>query len=166
MADTHEDKGEELQAYELGYHLVPSLGEDDLALRVSELVKAATKDGGTLIAEGYPQPFVLAYTMRKLRGGRWDRYDSTFFGWMRFRNAPETIEALKEMLDHNEHLVRYLLVKLPAVALTPAPVRQPKPIELVEVTTEPKQLEKKRDTEEKGEVSEEELDKQLEHLIQ
>ncbi len=161
----HEDKGKkQATTYELGYHLVPSLGEDDLALRVTDLQKAITAEGGSVISEGQPQAFTLAYPMRKMRGGRWDHYDSTFFGWVRFEASAEAMSVLKEMLDSNEHLVRYLIIKLDPLALVPEIVRVPQP-EVTEVEVEPKVLEKKQDTEEKEDVSEEELDKQIEELI-
>lgn len=161
---THEDKENGATTYELGYHLVPSLGEDDLALRVTELQKAITAEGGSVISEGQPQACSLAYTMHKMRGGRWDRYDSTFFGWIRFKTHASAIATLKGVLDHDEHLVRYLLIKLDPVALAPEPVRAPRR-ETTEVPVEPKALVKKQDDEEGGEVSEEELDKQIEQLI-
>lgn len=162
--EMHEDKEKQSLVYELGYHLVPSLGEDDLALRVTELQKAITAEGGSVISEGQPQSYTLAYTMRKMREGRWDRYDTTFFGWIRFEAPAEAILVLKDALDHNLNLVRYLLIKLDPIALAPEPVRAPRR-ESTEVVVEPKALEKKQEEEESGEVSEEELDKQIEQLI-
>ena len=165
MAEKHEDKDAAV-LYELGYHLVPSLGEDDLALRVADLQKKITALGGKIHSEGAPQSFTLAYTMHKLRGGKWDRYDTSFFGWTRFEASTESIPALKEELDHNEYFVRYLLTRIDPDALLPQKVYKPK-IDLKEVETKPKQLEKKQTTDEpKAEVSEEELDKQIEELIQ
>jgi ribosomal protein S6 len=164
----HEDKDEDAMLttkYELGYHLVPSLGEDDLALRVTELQKAITAEGGSVISEGQPQSCTLSYQMRKMRGGRWDKYDTTFFGWIRFEAPPSAVKGLKEVLDTDEYMVRYLLIKLDPIALIPEPVRAPRR-ESTEVAVEPKELVKKQDDEETGEVSEEELDKQIEQLIQ
>ena len=161
---THEDKEKALTLYELGYHLVPSLGEDDLALRVTDLQKAITALNGAILSEGQPQIFTLEYTMRKMRGGRWDSYDSSFFGWIRFEAPSEAMSALKDILEHNEYLVRYLLIKPDPIVLAPEPVRAPRK-ETTEVEVEPKALVHKQDEEEKGEVSEEELDKQTEQLI-
>ena len=167
MTKEHEDKEVELQKYELGYHLVPSLSEDDLALRVEELMKAVTSAGGNILSEGAPTAFTLSYTMRRLRGGTWEKYDTSFFGWMRFEAPAEAMPELKDGLEHNEYLIRHLVIKLDEKALAPAPEpRKPRPVVLKEVETEPKQLEKKQThDEEKGEVSEEELDKQIEDLI-
>jgi len=163
MTDEHEDKSG--QFYELGYHLVPSLGEDDLALRVEELQKKVASLGGSIQSEGAPQSFTLAYTMRRMRSGKWEKYDSSFFGWTRFSLPASKIPELKEELEHNEYLIRHLLIKLEKEALTPPKVRKPRPIELKEVETAPKALEHKHDVEKKGEISEQELDKQIEELI-
>ncbi len=164
MSKEHEDKEKITKAYELGYHLVPSLGEDDIALRVTDLQKAITAEGGSVISEGQPQSFRLAYPMRKMRGGRWDHYETTFFGWIRFEAPASAMESIKDFLDHNEHLVRYLIIKLDEVALNSAPVREEN-IKTGEVETEPKELVKKQDEEDKGDVVEEELDKEIEELI-
>jgi len=162
--EKHEDKKATSTTYELGYHLVPSLGEDDLALRVTELQKVIAAEGGSIISEGQPQSCTLSYTMRKMRSGKWDKYDSTFFGWIRFEAPKEAMEKIKVGLDEDVNLVRYLLITLDPIALMPEPTRAPRR-ESTEVVTEPKELEKKQDAEEKGEVSEEELDKQIEQLI-
>ena len=160
----HEDKVEGVETYELGYHLVPSLSEEDLALRVTELQKAITAAGGSVISEGSPQPYTLTYTMNKLRAGKWDKYDTSFFGWVRFEAVAGVMVALREELDHNEHLIRYLLIKLSKAALAPEPVRKPRR-ESTEVDVEPKEIKKPQAKEEKGEVSEKELDEQIEQLI-
>lgn len=168
MADIqeHEDKGGELTTYELGYHFVPSLGEQDLALRVETLHKAIAEAGGTIISEGHPQSFVLAYTMRKLRSGKWENYDSTFFGWIRFSASSTGIPTLHEELNHMDFIVRYLCIKITEDALAaPAPVIRKNEVAVSEVTVEPKALVRRVDEEEKTEVSEEELDKQIEQLI-
>jgi ribosomal protein S6 len=165
MSQIHEETGEKSMSYELGYHLVPSLGENDLALRVDELVKVVTREGGRLISEGAPQQCNLAYTMRKQRGGKWDAYNTSSFGWLRFEASPKEMDHIKDELDHNEHIIRYLLIALDEAALAaPSAVLTTGNADFAEVTVT-KELEKKQQTEEKGEVSEEELDKEIEHLI-
>jgi ribosomal protein S6 len=167
MTETHEDKDlVELQKYELGYHLVPSLSEDDLALRVGEIMQAVANAGGTIVSEGAPQACTLTYTIARLRGGRWEKYDTSFFGWVRFDAPTTAIAPLKDLLEHADFVVRHLILRLDAQALAPAPApRAPRPVEVVEVATEPKQLERKVVEEVKTEVVEEELDKQIEDLI-
>jgi ribosomal protein S6 len=167
----HEDKNVDLVTYELGYHLVPSLGEDALALRVTELTTAITDLGGAVLSSGDPESLVLAYTVSKMRAGKWDNYDTSFFGWVRFTAPAEEIASLKDTLDHNEVVMRYFIMKLPKEALlVPTPtlrrtVAATAPQDEEGVLVEPKVLEKREDEEVKADVSEEELDKQLEQLI-
>ena len=166
MSQKHEEISERRNSYELGYHLVPSLGENDLALRVGELVQVVTQSGGRLISESAPQHCNLAYTMRKQRGGVWDAYNTSFFGWLRFENSPEVMASIKDALDHSEYVIRYLLITLDDAALS-APVTSPATDTLQDFSevTVTKELEKKQVKEEVAEVSEEELDKEIEHLI-
>ncbi len=85
---------------------------------------------------------------------------------MRFKAESGALPTIREALEHDEHLIRHLILKLDAKALAPAPApRMPRPVEVVEVTTEPKVLERKHDVEKSGKVSDEELDKQIEDLI-
>lgn len=155
----HEDKDSQVVKYELGYHLVPSLGEDDLALRVTDLKKAITDAGGTIGGEHAPQSYVLSYTMRRLRGGSWEKYDSSYFGWLRFEMEKDRLKELEEFVRTSEFVIRHLIVKVDTLEL-------PKPAPRHEEVVNKAPLEKKQVSEEdKGEVQEEELDKQIEELI-
>ncbi len=156
----HEDEGAELMKYELGYHLVPSLGPDDLALRVGELEKLIEKAGGAVYVKGAPQPFILAYTMRRLRGGAWEAYDTSFFGWMRFTALPERMPELKASLAQSQWIVRSLTFSLDGSEEDTPKLFRPQP-----VTLEPTTITKREVKEEKVEVSEEVLEKQIEEMI-
>jgi len=164
MEEKHEDGGE-LQTYEVGYHLVPSLSEESLALRAAEIQDAIVKAGGTIRSQGRPAPFVLAYTMRKLRGGRWEKYDTSFFGWFRFEVSPEALVTLRELLDRAEYMVRYLLIKINEAAFAPLASAAHVSTQNGEVVVEPRALVKRQALEQPAEVSEEALDKQLEQLV-
>jgi hypothetical protein len=104
-----------------------------------------------------------------MRAGKWDTYDTSFFGWVRFTVSAEEITSLKDTRDQSEFVMRYFLMKLPKEALlVPAPAnRRSSPAAEVggELQVEPKVLEKREDEEVKTAVSEEELDKQIEQLI-
>jgi ribosomal protein S6 len=166
MTETHEERDEVRGSYELGFHLVPSLDENDLALRVEELVKMVTQDGGALIAEGYPQHCKLAYTMRKLKSGMWSAYDTSYFGWVRFEADKGAVARIVSALRANEYLIRHLLITLDKKALlAPVAPRIMQGQDGKEVVLEPKALEKKAVKEEREEVVEEELEKELEDLI-
>ncbi len=163
--ETHEDKGES-GVYELGFHFVPTLGEEDLALRVEEIKKSIADLGGTVIAEGAPEHIALAYTMRKQVRGKWERFDDSYFGWIKFEIAPEHAAMIKDQAQHNEHLLRFLLVTtVREETFVPYSLRKE---ELFAPTdTEPGVIEKpKGEEEKKGEKPDEaELDKHIDELI-
>jgi len=121
-------------------------------------VKALGKTGEIKeVKDGYGQNFLVAKGFAKIA-------------------TPEVVEKwkteqenaareLKEELEHNEHIIRHLLIKLTPEALVVPKPRAPRPVETGEVEVEPKELDKKHDVEEVAEVVEEELDKQIEELI-
>lgn len=160
MTQTHEDKASELVVYELGYHLVPTLTDDELELRVQELRSLIGQAGGTILHEGFPERHDLAYTIRKSILGAYQKFDDSYFGWFKFEGMPEGQGAFKEGLDHFNDLVRYIVVKTNADAYEP---------------TAPKIAEREKEApESKGigaagagdiDISEEEITKAVDELI-
>lgn len=163
--DTHEDKSE-AGVYELGLHFVPTLGEEDLMLRVEEIKKSIADLGGVIIAEGTPEHIALAYTMRKQMRGKWERFDDAYFSWIKFEITPEHAAIIKEQAQHNEHLLRFLLVTtVREETFVPYSLRKDELFAPVE--TESSVIEKPKSEEEtKGEKPNEvELDKHIDELI-
>lgn len=164
MVNTHEDKELDSRVYEVGFHLVPSLSDSDLALRVDEIRKAIEEKGGVIISEDYPQILDLAYTMRRMSAGSWHKYDTAYFGWIKFEGLPEAALALKQMLEHSDFVVRYLLIK--TVRENTMQGRRP-------VTKRDSILATDGDGEEAapakvaegGEINEEEIDKSIAELV-
>ena len=110
MEKVHEDKGETV-VYEIGYHLVPTLSEDEVALRVGDIQKLVSQKGGSVIAEEFPEIMELAYTMKKMIAGKWEKYDQAYFGWIKLETTPEDAQALNEELRTLDFVLRFLLVK-------------------------------------------------------
>lgn len=167
MADIeiHEDKGE-TGVYELGFHFVPTLGPDDLALRVEEIKKSIASLGGSVLAEGAPEHIALAYTMRKQVRGKWERFDDSYFGWVKFEISPEGAVTIKEQVQHNEQILRFLLIAtVREETFVPYSLRKEELFAPADV--EPGVIEKpKGEEEKKGEKPDEvELDKHIDELI-
>jgi ribosomal protein S6 len=158
MTEEHEDKGNEPVVYELGYHLVPSLGEEDLALRVGELKKVITDAGGTVFAEGAPEMVDLAYTISKQIAGTNQRFTSAYFGWLKCEVLAETIPNISATLAQNSILVRYLLVHSDRVENVPLAKIRTHTIDDVIVH-------RPDVSSDAGEVSEEELTKAVDEMV-
>ena len=74
------------RVYEIGYHIIPTVKEEDLEKTVNDVRSVIEKSNGSFIAEGAPSLTRLSYSM-KTRGGAGDRkveYDRAYFGWIKF----------------------------------------------------------------------------------
>jgi len=157
-------KNTERVIYELGYHVVPAIGEEGLPKEVSILKEEIEKLGGTFVAEEFPAHITLAYTMVRSHGGAREKFASAYFGWLKFEMDPAQISGLKEKLDVNENVLRYLLFKTVRED-TRAPRRvtlPPKPAEPIRpkfTSDVPKKTEPQKP------VSDEELDRTIEKLV-
>lgn len=155
------------QVYELGYHILSSLNEGELEAAVNTLRGEITKHGGSFIAEGTPELLDLAYTMDVNEGGKHTKYDSAYFGWLKFEMDPTYADKLKyEALETNKNILRYILIKTVRED-TRAQVREETLKTLEEVKTtgtiakKPVVAEKKTGEE----VSDKEIDKAVEELV-
>ncbi len=96
--------------YEVGYHLVSTLSEAEVATAAKDLMNFLTKEGAEFVGEKEPQKIDLAYTIQKRIGGRLTNFSSAYFGWVAFEVQPASLEMLKKFMDTNPAVLRYLLV--------------------------------------------------------
>lgn len=158
----------EPKLYELGYHIIPIVPEDELGAEVSRIKDIVETHGGVFATDEMPKRVELAYPIAfvpALKRGAETRkvYHSAYFGWMRFNIRPVDADALGRKLRENEKILRFLLVKttqekimLPAsMMFTKEEKSTPKTS-----TARTRSKEVKRET-----LSEEELDKTIQELI-
>jgi ribosomal protein S6 len=151
MDTGHEDKGERL-VYEVGYHLVPTLSEEEVALRVGDIQKLVSSNDGSVIAEEFPQMMDLAYTMRKALAGKWESFDQAYFGWIKFDMVPRDAMTVEEELRTYDFILRHILVKTVRESTISEPVAVLK-----------KEASAKK--EEEKPISPEEVDKAIDELV-
>ncbi len=102
---------EENRTYELGYILVPTVPESEVATAVTTLKTALAAVEGTVLSESETEFIDLAYQIEKNVKSKKMKWNQGYFGWIKFTAAPETLEALKKSLDANLELMRYMLIK-------------------------------------------------------
>src|SRR6185503_4255804 len=146
------------RAYELAYLVSPNTAEDKVAETVSSLKTLIEKRGAFVLSDEFPKFRQLAYTLIKPLGGKNEKYTNAYFGWIKFEAGADSLAALKADLEHEQILVRFLLVKVdreskfpskPAFWRKESPKREtPKP----EAKTGPA-------------MSEAEIDKTIEELV-
>jgi len=97
--------------YELGYHFVASISEEDILAKEAELKEKIQKLGGEVIASEEPKRVSLAYTIKKKVGSKYERHTEGFFGWMKFAVDADKAQTLHHELLGAEDILRHLLFK-------------------------------------------------------
>jgi len=121
-------------------------------------------NGAAFISEEFPKLRHLSYTMTKVVGAKHLKFDTAYFGWMKFEMAPESVLAIKKVLDLNDNIVRFIIIKTVrentlAVAKAPVYHTEEKPIPGIDDKDE------KKEPAVKTPISEAELDKTIDALV-
>ena len=124
-ADVEDRDPDELAIYELGYLLMPTIAEEDVAGVVTSIKDVLAGQGGSGFLDGFPTKRSLAYEMRRETAGGRTRVNQGYFGWVKFQCARARVEALAQELKKDERIVRFLFVHAPkeVVALPPKRLR-------------------------------------------
>lgn len=97
--------------YELGYHLIPTIAEDDLAAEVTSLKNVVEQYDGSFVSEDAPKLLQLAYPMEHRTQSDRATYESAYFGWIKFDMTPENVEKMQDDLAENTSILRWIVVK-------------------------------------------------------
>ncbi len=149
------------KVYEVGYLLLPSLAEENLAQEVALIKAVVEKNNGTFISEDFPKLRNLTYTMSKLIDTKKQKFDKGYFGWVKFEVPATALVAIKATLEANPHVLRFLLINtVKENTLVVPKVLMPKKVEGEEAQISP---------EDGGPVvaiaSSEDIDKSIEELV-
>lgn len=96
--------------YEIGYHLLGTLSEEEVPGVVSKLLEALKAEGADFIGERFPTKMELAYAISKRVNTKKTNYTSAYFGWVAFEVTREAILRIKTMMDAHPSVLRYLIV--------------------------------------------------------
>lgn len=151
----------ETRIYEVSYLFVPSLTEESADAEVEKIKAHVAKKGGDIIAEGRPRLIDLAYPMAKSVANKKTMYEKAFFGWTKFELDASAVSSVKELLDANDFVIRFLTIKTTRETL------QIRPKEMKKDAPAPAAPAPKTEVkdEKQGPVNEEVLDKELEDLL-
>jgi ribosomal protein S6 len=107
--ETHTTENTKL--YELGFHIVPTVTEDQVAEVFSVIKDIISKNNGEIVKEAEPKAMKLAYTIITKIAGKNERFNSANFAWIKFTAASEDIESIKQEVEANEQIIRFIVVK-------------------------------------------------------
>ena len=147
--------------YEVGFHIVPSIPEEKLSSELTAIKDVLEKNGAVFISEEFPKLKPLSYQMTKVLGPKHLKFDTAYFGWVKFEMAPENIDTVKKALELSETILRFLIIK--TVRESTLSVIKPayRPAEVKPIPG----LDIKKDAPVKSPVSDAELDKTIDALV-
>lgn len=111
-AEAVEGMEQELQSYELAFHVLPTVAEGEVKAVFDRIKNQVSSLGGTITAEEAPARFDLAYDIVKFLEGRGRKFSSAYFGWVRFELEANKVGALTEAVEHTKEILRHLLIRL------------------------------------------------------
>lgn len=101
----------ESKVYEIGYLFMPAIAEEEVPAIYGNLKELIFSLGGKLISDEIPIMINLAYTMRKTVQNVKNKYDTAYFGWVKFFMDANMISDLKKKLDLDTNIIRFLIMK-------------------------------------------------------
>jgi ribosomal protein S6 len=148
------------QVYELGYHIVSTVAEENLSKEAEALKAIVLKDGGSLVSEGEPKLINLAYSMTKSVADTKKKFNTAYFGWIKFETKSELMPSIKKAVDAYPNVLRYLLIKTVRENTMFIPKLNVRTVE-----KDAPKAKKSIKTEEKKAASIEDLDKTIDELV-
>ena len=150
-----EENGDEIRStkiYEIGFLVVPSVPDEKLANEMTGIREEIEKRGGIIISEEFRKIRPLAYSMMKEMGAKSYKFSSAYFGWVKFELPKGEPILLKEAIKTRELVLRFIFIETvrESTLATLRTYRKP-------------DMEKK--VTEGGQVSTEEIDRQIENLV-
>ncbi len=99
------------RVYELGYLLVPTIPSEDVPAVYTGLKDLVISFGGELVADEMPQNINLAYSMVKVVANVSSKFNTAYFGWIKFTMDSNKVLELKKKLDLDTKIIRFLILK-------------------------------------------------------
>ena len=151
-----------VQVYELGYHIVSTVAEENLSKEAEALKAIVLKDGGSLVSEGEPKLINLAYSMTKSVADTRKKFNTAYFGWLKFETKSELMPSIKKAVDAYPNVLRYLLIKTVRENTLYTPKLNVRAVSKEEA---PAKVKKSIKTDEVKATSLEDIDKSIEELV-
>ena len=152
MDEKDNDNDKEPQLYELAYILDPGIAEEHLAEHAGKITGVIEKHKGALVLADNPKLRGLAYSIERATGGKRQKFNQGYFGWVKFTVSPTAVPMIEKEVKAMTEVIRDMLIHT-VKSVAPYVPRKPRATESVEGD---KPLEK---------PTEAELDKEVDELI-
>jgi len=105
-------KNSEEKIYEVGYHIISSVAEENIPAEVEKIKAYLAKEKAVIISEEAPKLRPLAYSIKKGFGGIYKTYDKAYFGFIKFELTEEgDVRNIDLAMKNNDSILRYIVIK-------------------------------------------------------
>src|SRR3989338_9142659 len=146
-------QGKEPMLYELAYILDPGIAEERLAEHAGKITGVIEKHKGALVLADNPKLRGLAYTIERATGGKRQKYNQGYFGWIKFTATSSAVVEIEREIKQRTEVIRHMLIHTVKSVAAYVPRR---PADAPRADTGDKPVEK---------LTEAELDKEVDDLI-
>lgn len=109
--ETIVEGGIENRVYEISYILVPTISEEAAAEKINSLKQSIASEGASFISEEAPYMRDLSYEMLRVIKNVNNRFDTGYFGWVKFELDPSKLAKVEKSFKLDEDVIRYIAVK-------------------------------------------------------
>jgi ribosomal protein S6 len=112
IKEENEIEGDAVErVYELGYLLVSTIPEENVPAVYGNLKELISSMGGVHISDEMPKMIPLAYQMVKVIANVRSKFNTAYFGWVKFTMNGGKVLELKKKLDLDPNFIRFLILK-------------------------------------------------------
>lgn len=97
--------------YEIGFNLISTISEEVVAQKFGAIKEKITSLEGEIISEEYPKMIKLAYEMAKEIDNKNVRFNSAYFGWVKFEMDATSVAEIDKMAKNDSTVLRYIIIK-------------------------------------------------------
>jgi ribosomal protein S6 len=141
--------------YEIGLNLISTISEEAVAQKFGAIKEKITSLEGEIISEEYPKMIKLAYEMIKEIDNKNVRFNSAYFGWVKFEMDAASVAEIDKMAKNDSSVLRYIIIKTVRENTIHSP-KLPRAIKSVEAVEEEVVLP----------IDEEQVDQKIDELIE
>ena len=111
IKDESEISEENSKVYELGYLLTPTIKEEDVSVNYGNFKELISSFNGEIISDEMPKMTNLAYSMVIVTSNMRNKFNTAYFGWIKFMMNSQKVLELKKHLDLDPNIIRFLILK-------------------------------------------------------
>ena len=111
VKDESETSEENSKVYELGYLLASTIKEEDVSVNYGNLKELVSSFNGEIISDEMPKMTNLAYSMVKVTSNMRNKFNTAYFGWIKFVMDSQKVLEKKKHLDLDPNIIRFLILK-------------------------------------------------------